>query len=131
MSKGSTQKDELALALARGLSAAAWARGAGVPRRTAHRWSKDPAVLATVEEIRTRLLDEALGRLVGVSARAVRTLSRLLGAEEGRPESVQLNAAKSILSNVLEIQSHVELTKRIAKIEEQLNERDSRETCPS
>jgi hypothetical protein len=51
-----SQKIQLTLALAQGTSAAKWTRTNGVPKATAYRWSKEPAVDAQIESIRRRAI---------------------------------------------------------------------------
>jgi hypothetical protein len=57
------QKTQLAVALAEGISAAKWARTNGVPKATAYRWFKEPAVRAQIESIRRHAIDRAVGRM--------------------------------------------------------------------
>ena len=54
-----SQKTHLIVALAQGTSAAKWARTYGVPKATAYRWSKEPAVRSQIESIRRRAIDRA------------------------------------------------------------------------
>ena len=64
-------KAQLAVALARGISPAQWARKNGVTKMTAYRWSKEPEVPKAVEEFRRRTLDLAIGWFTTLSTRAM------------------------------------------------------------
>ena len=56
-------KAQLALALARGVPIAKWARASGVPVPTAFRWAREPEVRKVVEDHRRRTIDEAVGEM--------------------------------------------------------------------
>jgi hypothetical protein len=81
-------KDQLAFALARGISPAKWARKNGVTKMTAYRWSKQPEVRKAVEEFRRRTLDLAIGRLTTLSTRATDGIAKVL--REAESDSVRL-----------------------------------------
>jgi hypothetical protein len=88
-------KTELALALARGVSVASWARTNNVPRSTAFLWAKDPEVRSVVEECRCRALDQAIGRMTKHSNWAADVIISV--AEDAQSDSVKLRAARDVL----------------------------------
>jgi hypothetical protein len=108
--------ESLARALAAGDSAAAWAEVNDVPRRTAYRWAAEAGVRARVRGLRQGLVADAVGRLAGAATTAVDTLRGLLA--EGQPASVRLGAARAILSALVEIQTHADLSDRVTRLEE-------------
>jgi hypothetical protein len=81
------QKIHLALAIAGGESIAAWAQQNGVSERTAFSWAKDPKVRREVEACRRRVVNQAIGRLTGMTTNAVDGITNL--AQEADSESVQ------------------------------------------
>ena len=93
-----SQKIQLTLALAQGTSAAKWARTNGVPKATAYRWSKEPAVRAQIESIRRRAIDRAVGRMARRMTWATDGIAKL--AKNAKSESVQLLALRSILADM-------------------------------
>ncbi len=118
------KKTRLALAMARGESIAAWARHNQVPRSTAFRWAKDPELRRTVEALRRRALDRAIGRMVGLAIKATDGIARL--AEGAKSESVQLRAWRAVLADQMAVSKFSNLEQRMVEIEEQLRDR----TCP-
>jgi cobalamin biosynthesis protein CbiD len=93
-----SQKTHLTVALAQGTSAAKWARTNGVPKATAYRWSKEPAVRAQIKSIRRRAIDRAVGRMARRMTWATDGIAKL--AKNAKSESVQLSALRSILSDM-------------------------------
>jgi hypothetical protein len=83
------KKMNLALAIAEGESITAWARQNGVPERTAQRRAQDRKVRREVDTCRRRALNQAIGRLTGMSMNAVDGIVTL--AKEVESESVQLD----------------------------------------
>ena len=88
------KKINLAQAIAEGESINAWAQHNGVPERTAFRWAQDPKVRREVEACRRRALNQAIGRMTGMSMNAVDGIANL--AKEADSESVQLRAWRAI-----------------------------------
>src|SRR4051812_45569859 len=93
------QKINLALAIARGESIAAWARQNGVSERTAFYWAKDPKIRREVEAYRRRVVNQAIGRLTDMTTKAVDGITNL--AQEADSESVQLRAWRAILADMM------------------------------
>ena len=81
-------KTLLAVALAQGTRVAAWACSAGVPKRTALRWAREPGVRAKVNACRRRAIDRAVGQMVKRSAWAADRIAKL--GQNAESESVRL-----------------------------------------
>ena len=110
------QGDEaLLLALAGGQSVREAARTAGVSERTAFRRAADPDFRQAVGRARGELLVRAVGRLADAATAAADTLAALLAAEA---ENVRLGAARAILDGALRGVEFVDLTERVAALEE-------------
>ncbi len=116
--RGRSASDEvLALGLARGLTLAEAAEAAGVSERTASRRNTEPAFQALVGQLRSRLVDTAVGQLAEGMADAAQTLRALLKAES---ESVRLGAARVLLEATIRVREQSELAGRIANLEQLL-----------
>lgn len=109
----------LALGLARGRTVRQAAREAGFSERQAHRYVKQEDFQRLVSTLRTDIVDQAVGLLVAASARAVRTLSKLL---DDKSSAIRLNAAKCILEMSVRYQEHGELIDRLDELERRLEE---------
>jgi hypothetical protein len=116
-----SQKADLALAIANGVSVAVWTRVNDVPKRTAYRWSREPKVRAAVESYRRRAIDRAIGRRARRATWATDGIAKL--AKGADSESVRLSALRSILSDMMAVTEFAGLEQRITEIEEQLHER--------
>src|SRR5438128_2490055 len=110
-----TKQDQLALAIARGNSVAAWARHNDVPRSTAFRWAKEQGVRRLVSDCRRRALDRALGRMASHSGWAVKAIIQLAGTSKS--DSVKLTALRALLRDQMEVSQHTELEYRMCEIE--------------
>jgi hypothetical protein len=109
------QKADLALALATGSTVRAWAKARNVPERTAYKWARSPEVKKQVRRIRRRAIDRAVGRLSRHAAAAADQIARLAKAAES--ESVQLQAARAVLADLMHVANYAELEDRIAQLE--------------
>jgi hypothetical protein len=116
-----SKHDQLAMAIALGKSISQWARENEVPTRTAYRWASEPDVRRQVNDCRRRSLDRVLGWMAGRSLRAVKTLTKL--SETAKSESVQLSAARAVLSDQIAVAKHANLEFRLAEMEERVNAR--------
>jgi hypothetical protein len=114
------RKANLALAIARGESAAAWAREHEVPARTARRWAKDPKVRTAIEAWRRRALNRAVGRMASLALKAADGIARL--AKSAESESVQLRAWRAILADQMAVAKFATLEHRMTEIEQQLDQ---------
>ena len=123
------KKNQLALALAQGDSASAWARANNVPPRTAQRWAKDPGVRRIIEKCRRRWIDQTVGRLTNKSTWAVDKMIGIAG--DSQSHSVQLKACKSILSQMLNVSNASGLINRVTDLEGRFYEVDRETNRPA
>src|SRR5262245_10582637 len=87
-------EDAFLLAVASGKSVREAAALADISERTGTRRMADPHFRGLVSDLRSRMVQQALGRLAEASTEAADTLRALLRAEG---ETVRLGAARSIL----------------------------------
>lgn len=123
-----SQRDQLALAVARGKSIARWARQHGVATRTAQRWAAEPDVRRLIEDSRRRILDRALGYMVGRSMWAARGITQL--GEAAESESVQLRARRAILHDQIAVSKFSNFEHRMAELEEEVRVRNGNAAQP-
>ena len=114
-----SRKAHLALALARGVSAAQWARSNEVTKMTAYRWAKDPAVRKAVDTYRRRMIDQTVGMLTRKTAQAASRMVRI--AMDGDTDSIQLTACRAIISDMITTSKYSVLEGRLLDIEERLS----------
>ena len=110
-----SKSDKLALGVARGLSLRRSAADAGIPCTTARRHVVKPEFKARVAELRQAMIGCAVGRLANSAAKAAKVMNDLLGPSH-EPE-LRLKAARGILSDLLNVQSHAELSDRLEALE--------------
>lgn len=119
-SKGRQKRETdelLALALAAGGTLQAASQHAQISERTARRRMQDPAFRQLVTDTRSQLVERAVGRLAAVACQAADCLADLVA--HGTTEAVRLNAAKSILANLLPHLDAVEFERRLRALEDQ------------
>jgi hypothetical protein len=109
------QKAALALAIAKGETVKAWALAHDVPERTAYTWARSPEVKKQVRRIRRRAIDRAIGRLSRGAFAAADRIARLAKAAES--ESVQLQAARAVLADLMQVANYADLEDRITELE--------------
>lgn len=109
-----TGKTAAAVSLAKGETVAAAADAAGVNERTVRRWLADDEFAARVGELRSTMIDNAVGQLADAAGEAVQTLREMLAAES---EPVRVRAARAILAAVVVLRESVELEDRLAELE--------------
>ena len=120
-----TQRDAVALAIARGQNVKTAAKETGVGLRTLHRWlAEDPAFRQRVNELREGLFSQAAGRLSDLAGQATETLGGLLRSED---EKVRLQAARIIFEAAGNFRQMTEVSARLATLEQQAEERN--DTC--
>jgi hypothetical protein len=107
-----------ALAVAQGHSTASIATKHGVSARTVQRWMKKPAFNARVEDLRNRMVDEAIGIMTAGATTAAAQL-RVLAAK-GTTEQVRFAASRALLADLLSVQSHAELKRELREIKQGL-----------
>jgi hypothetical protein len=108
------------MAIARGIAVAKWARANDVPKRTAYTWAKQPKVRASVEDIRRRAVDQAVGRMSRHVTWAADEIANL--GKEAVSESVRLSALRAIMKDMIEVTKFSGLERRVVDIEERLHE---------
>lgn len=109
--------EALALAIASGVTVAEAAHLAGIGERTAYRRRAEPAFRKRVLELRSGMLDRALGRMADGMVEAADKLRSLLNAGS---EAVQLQAAARLLELGWKARERVDLEAEIAELESQL-----------
>jgi AcrR family transcriptional regulator len=110
----------LILALACGDSVRDAARAAGIPERTVYRRLRTESFVQRVNQARTAMLQQAVGRLSKSVTRAGEALDRLLDSES---ERIRLQAAKAIIDCALKLGDSVSYEQRLATLEDMLNMR--------
>ncbi|MFI5454034.1 MAG: hypothetical protein ACHRXM_01145 [Isosphaerales bacterium] len=118
------QQYQFAVAMAAGQRVAVWAKKNGVPRRTCYHWTKTKEYKDTVQEVRRRTLDRALGHLARNLTKAADRIAALATAAES--ESVQLQAARGVLKEFMAVRLRVDLEEQMTDIERRLDERDAK-----
>ncbi|MHB1421850.1 MAG: hypothetical protein ACYC3I_01375 [Gemmataceae bacterium] len=112
--------DALMLALASGQTIRDTAHAAGVAERTASRRMADAAFRRCLDEMRSEMVRRALGKMSDGMADAAEKLRQLLAANS---EAVQLGACRALLELGMKLKDGVELERRIADLEELLQDR--------
>lgn len=110
----------LALAFASGESVKDAARLAGVSERTAYRKLKDERFIQRVNQARTSMIQQAVGRLAKTCAKASEVVEKLL---DSKSERIRLQAAKAIMDNIIKLGDAVAYEQRLASLEASLNMR--------
>lgn len=107
--------EQLALAIASGLSVDEAAAKLGVSRTAAFRRWRDPAVKQRVAQLRQEMSDRAVGLLAESLCEAVTTLKQLM--RDGKTDSLRLKAADRLLETGLKAAVMAQLEQRIAELE--------------
>jgi hypothetical protein len=105
------------VALAAGATIEAAAAAAGLSRRTVQRRLEEPAFRAELQAARERLIEEGIGRLAGLAATAIQTLRDVMTDPEA-PHAAKVSAARATLEHLLRAREAVELSGRVAALEE-------------
>jgi hypothetical protein len=111
-------KTQLALALARGVTPAKWARDSNVAQNTAYRWAREPEVRKLVESCRRQMIDQAVGQMTRHTIKAASGIVKL--AEEATSETVRLRALRSIFSDLIAASKYSGLEQRMSELEERV-----------
>jgi hypothetical protein len=111
----------LVLCLANGLGIAVAAERATVSQTTVYRRLRDPRFRQWIAETRTRLFDEAVGRLAAASAKASDVLISLLDSAD---EKVRLQASTKIIENWPKLREAGELSEKVRELEVLLKGRE-------
>jgi hypothetical protein len=107
--------------MALGQRVAVWAAENGVPRRTCYDWRKTDEYKRTVEDIRRRSLERAMGHLVRNLAEATTKIVHL--AAEGESQTLQLQAFRMVLREFMHVRERIEWDYRMTDIERRLDQR--------
>ena len=110
----------LALALASGESVKDAARLAGVSERTAYRKLKEERFIQRVNQARTAMIQQAVGRLAKTCAKASEVLEKLL---DSKSERIRLQTAKAIMDSSIKLGDAVAYEHRLDTLEANLNMR--------
>lgn len=108
-----------ALAVAAGKAIAMAAAEAGIGERTLYTWLTKPAFKRRVDELRGRLVSEAVGKLSKSMSGAAEVLEKLL---RSRDEGTRLKASRAILELAVRLRDHDEMARRLAELERRLDE---------
>lgn len=112
-------QEAIALLLAGGATVREVAR-AGASQRSIYYWLSDvPAFRDRIHELRTEAFGRATGRLADLSAKAAEVLGRLMDSDT---ESVQLQAARSILEQAPKFRESVDMAARVAELKRWMDE---------
>jgi hypothetical protein len=106
--------------LAGGATVVDAARGAGMSEATAYRRLRDDGFKRRIDEARAEILTRAVARLTHASMRAVETLEGLLDSEM---DFCRLAAARSILDIGIRMREQLDISERLAALEQQLEAR--------
>jgi hypothetical protein len=108
------KSERVAVLLVEGKTIRAAASEAGVGERTLYTWLADNCFQNHISELRARMLDASVGRLVDAATDAVDTLVALLDAESG---GLRLRAAIAILDGLTRMREHVDYERRLTELE--------------
>jgi hypothetical protein len=114
-----TGDDPLILALAVGATAAYAARKAGCSERTVRRKLARPEFRAKVDAARHALVTDTVGRLSGVSIKAVNALEDLLA---DRSAAIRLGAAKALLDFTFRGDERETLARQLRQLREEIDD---------
>ena len=121
--RNQNQRYQFAVAMALGQRLSVWAKQNGVPRRTCYKWRETPEYEATVQDVRRRAVDRAIGQFSRNLTKAVGRIAQL--ATEADSQSVQLQAARAVLRESIKFREHFDLEEEMTEIERRLDERDA------
>ena len=94
----------------------------GLSPRTVRRWMALPEFQRIYSESRRAVLLDAVSSLQARTARAVAVLGELLDAEA---DGVRLQAAKAVIENAVRCHELLDLSERMAALEEALDQREA------
>lgn len=117
MTQLSVIDEELALALASGMTHEAAGKPLGMSRSTVWRRTTVPEFAARVRELRRSLSEEATSRLANRAADAIETLHLIAtGDEQDNPDRIR--ASDLLLSYFLKFSERADIEERVRKLEE-------------
>jgi hypothetical protein len=94
-----------------------------VDRRAPHIGARSGGILDQVETIRRAALDDTIDRLSENATAAATAIVRL--AKGARSEAVRLGAARSVLADLMAVETYATLVSRLAEVERRLDIRST------
>jgi hypothetical protein len=91
------------------------ARDTGIAAATIYAWMSKREFREFVDNLRSAVINESMGRLVDASVRASDTLVGLLDSAD---ESIRLRASTSPIDTLVKLREHLEYDRRIRALEE-------------
>jgi hypothetical protein len=119
-----TLRPQLALWVAAGGKIRTWCEKNKIPRGTAYEWSKKDTFKQLVEDYRDRAVDRAIGKMAKNLGKAVETIVDLLKAD--RADHIKLSAAKTLIDELLRVQSHTQFKAELQQLNERLAVQEAR-----
>jgi hypothetical protein len=119
---------KLALAVAAGKTVTAWATENNVLPRTARNWARLPEFRQMVSAIRQKAIDRVTGKLSRHALKAVDQIAKL--AKSGENDSVKLNAAKTIVTMLIEVETHAMTTRAMNDLATRLDNLERSDATP-
>lgn len=111
------RQQRLLMELVRNPNIKAAARVAGVGRTTAYRWLAQPEFTDELHRRRNEAMNEALGSVKSLTARAAQELVRLLDTEDERLLRLICN---DILGHAIKVRETEQIEQRLTQLEKQL-----------
>jgi hypothetical protein len=112
------RKESLAVALAVGGTVSDWAAAHGVKLRTAYAWATSAEVVERVAAIRRAALEQAVNRLSNHATAASDMIVNL--AAGAASESVRLQAARAVLTELMTVCNYAALGRRLDEVERRM-----------
>ena len=110
------QLKAIASLLQRGTVSAS-AKDADTSERQLYRWLREDDFRAELQRQQSELTDAAFRLLVAGASHAVATMRQIMD-DTGNPAGIRLRAASEVLTNILRIREHSELTTRLTELED-------------
>jgi hypothetical protein len=92
----------------------------GIGEKTAYRWLRLPQVQSALAEAEALMMGEVMRRLLGMTEGAADALGEIVA--DRRLPAARLQAARTILDNLVRLRNTVELESRLAELERQVGE---------
>jgi transposase-like protein len=109
------RKRLIAFRIVSGESIIAIARDTGIAPATIYKWLCNQDYKEYIDNLRSAVISESMGRLVDNSVRASDTLVALLDSAD---ESIRLRASTSLIDILVKLRDHLEFARRIRVLEE-------------
>lgn len=112
-----SKRDQLAILMSSGHTAASAARDLGLVERTCQNWARNADFRALVAQHRASAIEAALGRLTSQASNAATVVAMLM--IKSKNEAIQLSAARTVLEQLIHIGSHANLMSEMAEMRKQ------------